>query len=364
MEAIPTPTPAPRRNVVDLGSVPAVDLSKHSVPFEDVVFDTFDGRFVRLSVASQQLIKDLRDRIQPIYNPSYGDAEGLPWLKGSDLVIGYVSNQVAYAYPIKVLNFRELVNDVIDGLPLLVSYCPLCGSGVVFDREVGGETLLFGNTSGLFQSDLVMFDHQTGSYWFQVLGEAIVGESTGKRLTLLSSMTIRWGEWKRLHPETRLMVADGATAFTSRYESDPFFDYTRRLDEGRFPFPVSEDRLDNWLRASEVVITAEVDSAVKAYPVRLIGDAAVNDQVGGRPVVVFPAVPPAPLFFANVSGKRLTFQFQDGLYIDQDTGSSWNASGRATAGPLKGTSLKSVPSRRAFWFSIAGAIPGIELYIP
>ena len=348
---------------MDLAAVPTVDLGKHSVPLEDVVFDTFDGRSKRLSVAPEQLIESLRDAIRPIYNPGYGSAQDLPWLRDNDLVIGYVSKGDAYAYPVKVLNFRELVNDVIDGLPVLVSYCPLCASGVVYSRQVDGETLLFGNTSALYQSDLVMFDHQTGSYWFQVLGEAIVGEMTGKRLTPLGAMTISWGEWERLHADTRLMVSDGGVALGSRYAVDPFGPgYSRDLDTGRFPFPVTEETLDNRLRASEIVITVEVNSAVKAYPIRLIGEAAINDRVGSQPVVVFSNGVTGSAFLATVSGMELTFRIEDGLIIDRQTSSTWNAAGRSVTGSLKDTSLEPVPSRRAFWFSISGAIPGLELY--
>lgn len=359
-----TPTPTSEPIIVDLDAVPIVDLTTHSVPLEEVVFDTFDGRSVRLNVASQPLIERLRDAIKPIYNPRYGDANGLPWLRDSDLVIGYMSESDAYAYPVKVLNFQELVNDVIDGVPLLVSYCPLCASGVVYSREVEGRTLLFGNTSALFQSDLVMFDHQTGSYWFQVLGEAIVGTMTGTRLTPLPAMTITWGKWKRLHPDTRLLVSDGRVPFGSRFASDPFEGFGESLDSGRFPFPVSEDRLDSRLRASEIVITAEVDSGIKAYPIRLIGDSAVNDRVGGQPVVVFSRGSTGSAFLATVSGNQLTFQFKDGLFVDQQTGSTWDDVGQSVAGPLIGARLEPVPSRRAFWFSIAGAVPGLELYLP
>ena len=358
-----TPTRIAKSLEVDLSSVPMVDLSKNKVPLEEVVFDTFDSRFVRLNMATQQLIEDLRDVIKPIYNPIYGESSGLPWLRDSDLVLGYVSKGTAYSYPLKILNSQELVNDVIDGVPVLVSYCPLCASGVVYIREVEGRTMVFGNTSALFQSDLVMFDHQTGSYWFQVLGEAIVGEMTGKRLTPLPSITTSWGEWKRLHPDTRLLVSDGGIAFGSRYASDPFSGgYSAGLDAGRFPFPVSEERMDNRLRASEIVITVELNSSVKAYAPRLIGNAAVNDQVGGQPVVVFSSEPTASAFLATVSGMRLTFQYRNGTFVDIETGSTWNVVGRAVAGTLEGSSLEPVPSRRGFWFSIAGAIRGLELH--
>ena len=210
-----------------------------------------------------------------------------------------------------------------------------------------------------------MYDHRTGSYWFQVLGEAIVGEMTGKRLTPLAAMTISWGEWKRLHPDTRLLVSDGGEPFGSQYSLDPFgTGYSERLDQGRFPFPVSRDKLDDRLRASELVITVEVDPAAKAYPLGLIGEAAVNDRVGGQPVVIFSRGTTGSAFIARAEGKQLSFQLKEDLFVDEETGSTWNAAGRAVAGPLEGASLVGVPSRRAFWFSIAGAIPGLELYLP
>lgn len=177
----PTPTPEP----------PTVDLAIHSVPLDEVIFDTFDGGAVRLSEASQATIRRLRDAIRPVYEPvQYQAVEGGDWLSDRDLVIGYESDSGSFAYPIKFLNSHELVNDTIDGVPVLVSYCPLCGSGVVYDRRLDGVTHVFGNTSALYENDLVMFDHSSGSYWFQVGGEAIVGALTGSKLRPLSSATI------------------------------------------------------------------------------------------------------------------------------------------------------------------------------
>ena len=127
------------------------------------------------------------------------------WLD-DDLVLGYEAGDEAFAYPVNILNFHEMVNDVIGGDPVLITYCPLCVSGVVFSREVDGQTLTFGNTSALYQSDLVMYDHQTGTYWFQVAGEAVVGTMTGSHLDSLPSATMPWGRWKSLHPDTLLLT--------------------------------------------------------------------------------------------------------------------------------------------------------------
>ena len=365
-QATPPATPSREsRLAVDLDSVPRVDLDIHGVPLQEVVFDTFDGGFLRLSEASERVMDSLRDVIVPIYQPGYSSAAELPWLDDDDLVIGYESGSNAYAYPIKILNFRELVNDVIDGVPVLVSYCPLCGSGVVYNRELEGTELLFGNTSALYLSDLVMFDHQTGSYWFQILGESIVGTMTGKRLKPLSAMTTSWGDWRRLHPASRLLVSDAGTAFDSRLSRDPFGEsYQESLDQGRFPFSVTERTPDPRLRASELVVTAEPEGAAKAYPIGLIGDDAVNDTVGGTPVVLLSGEESGAVFSPVVSGRRLTFEPRDGRFVDGETNSTWNQAGRAVSGPLEGTRLEPVPSRRAFWFSIADAMPQVEVYLP
>lgn len=103
-QTAPTSTPTPEPIVVGLDAVPIVDLTTHSVPLEEVVFDTFDGRFVRLNMASQRLIESLRDAINPICNPGYGNANGPPWLRDSHLVIGFSSQSGAYVYPVNLLN--------------------------------------------------------------------------------------------------------------------------------------------------------------------------------------------------------------------------------------------------------------------
>jgi hypothetical protein len=344
-------------------SIRAVNVARHSVPLEDIVFDTFDGGFMRLSDASLALRRSLIDRIRPVYRPRFGDARSLPWLDDRDLVVGYVSRSAAYAVPIKVLNLRELINAQIDGVPLLVSYCPLCASAVVFNRRLGPATLVFGNTSALYQSDLVMFDRQTGSYWFQAGGEAIVGDLTGRRLTPRPSTITSWRRWKRLHPLTQLLNGDGAETFGAEYASDDFAGYAARVNAHRFAFPVARGRIDARLRAGEVVVTAEAGSAVKAFAPRLIGDAAVNDTVGTTPVVVFShADGTAAIFLPTGAGRRLTFQRAAGRYVDHQTHTTWNDAGVAVAGSLRGSRLRPVPGERGFWFSVAIAHPHIALY--
>ena len=363
----PSSSPAP---------VPMVDVSLHDVPLEDIVFDTFGGspRFVALSEASEELILDLRDAIAPVAQPVYGGPGALPWLEDTHLVMGYRSDDSAFAYPINVMNRHEIVNDVIDGVPLAVTYCPLCFSGVVFSREMDGRLLTFGNTSALYQSDMVMYDHQTGSYWFQVGGEAVVGAMTGARLSLLPSTTMEWGDWRRLNPETQVLAGtarDPERFAAPTYQSGIPASYQTQINRERFAFPVDENKLDTRLAAGEIVVTVETGNGAKAYPLGLIGDGAVNDSVAGTPVVVlaqdsrraaaaFSPVTPGP------DGFALLFDYSEDrqAFVDRETGSAWDLGGMATEGPLAGVQLKPLNTRRAFWFSIAIAFPGIDVYIP
>ncbi len=345
---------------------PDIDLSRASVPLEQVIFDTFGGPPLPLTQASVTQIQQLRNRIRPIYSPRYGDARDGNWLDKDDLVIGYSAGENAYAYPVKMLNFHEIVNDVIANLPVLISYCPLCASGVVYDRGVAGRVLTFGNTSALYQNDMVMFDHETGSYWFQTGGEAIVGELVGQRLRLLPSVTMTWAEWRRDYPRTAVLSRDQGFPGRYPYENDPFSRYPWAVAAGRFPFPVDRARVDDILPLAEVVITAEIGEAAKAYPLSHIEDGVVNDSVGASPVVLFTHNRgiSTRVMSRTVAGRTLTFSRKDDHYVDAETRSTWDAAGRAIAGPLLGERLQGVPSRRAFWFSMSIALPGIEVWNP
>ncbi len=360
---VPAPTVAtPARPSVD---PPLPDTSIHSVPLEDVVFDTFDGGFVRLSDARPEQIRALRDAIRPIYAPRYEGPEGGDWLRPDDLVLGYEGNSVAFAYPIKMLNFHEIVHDTVDGVPLLATYCPLCGSGVVYDRRLDGETQVFGNTSALFENDLVMFDHETGSYWFQTGGEAIVGALTGRRLDVLPSAMLTWNDWLALHPDTRVLSRDQGFARAPSYDRDPFAGYAQLVDDGRFPFPLSTETLDGRLRPSTVVVSVKVGGTEKAYPGADLDGAAINDAIGGEPILVVSRDGlTARTFSRDVGGRTLTFELRDDRTVDLETGSVWDAAGRAVDGPLAGEALRPLPARRAFWFSLSIAVPGIPIYQP
>ncbi len=347
---------------------PPVDIFEGIVEPENIVFDTFDGGSLRLPDAPQATIDRLFNAIRPVYVPVYEGPSGGDWLLPRDLVLGYEGKTQTYAYPVKFLNSHEIVNDEIDGIPILITYCPLCASGVVFDRRIDGGTHVFGNTSALYQNDLVMIDHETGSYWFQTGGEAVIGPLSGTHLDLLPSVMMPWSDWLALNPETLVLSREqGFGRQISRYANDPFETYPNSVDAGRFPFPVDEDLVGEQLRLSEIVLSVRVGEIEKAYPIGRIGDNAANDEIDGTPVVVFAQQngPSAAAYAPVVGGTTLTFSgSESGLYVDSNTRSTWDFTGRAVSGELAGERLAPLPSRRAMWFSISIAKPGIEIFFP
>ncbi len=338
---------------------PDLDLSLHDVPLEEVYFDTFDGGSVRLSDSTSELRAELLDAIPPVDRPVYGDAGTGDWLEPTDLVLGYLAGDQAYGYPFKILNFHEIVNDELDGIPVLISYCPLCRSAIVYDRRVDGETLSFGNSSALYESDLVMVDRNTGSYWWQVAGSAIVGTLTGVTLDALPSVVATWADWKAQHLDTLILTRD--TGFSRPYERDSFGSYADYLDSGQFAFPVSEASQDGRLQPAALVLGVVLDGVVRAYPVDDLIE-PINDDVAGNPIVVFPTEGGAAVYQAIVNDETSVFELRDGDLIDAATGSVWTASGVAVSGPLEGVALAPVSSRTTFWFAFVGAFPEVELY--
>jgi hypothetical protein len=345
-------------------SVPPVDLSKHDVPLEQIFFDTFQpgNRGVALTAAPEALIERLRDAIPPIHDPKYVTAPEAAWLGPDDVVIGYSSGGESWAFPVKILNYHEIVNTELDNKAVLISYCPLCYSGIVFSRTLEGEVLTFGNTSALYESDMVMLDYGTGSYWWQVAGRSIVGTLTGKALTILPSVTIPWKEWRALHPQTAVLSRD--TGHSRNYDWDPFVNYSQYVNAGHFAFPVSTRARDTRLPPAAKVIALKQDGEVRVFPLDPDGGRALMDLAAAGPIVVFtePTGPSGRIFRTEVEGRNLSFEFTTGGYTDRETGSRWDLEGRAVSGPLKGRHLQALPSMISFWFALIAAEPELILY--
>ncbi len=195
-------------------------------------------RLGQASVAVEEILRGgpARDGIPALSNPATLEAPAAPWAD-EERVIGLVVNGEARAYPIAVLNWHELVNDSLGGAPLLVTYCPLCGTGMVFRREVAGNEKHFGVSGLLYRSDLLLYDRETESLWSQILATAIAGPAVGSRLALMRSEHRSWAAWKRAHPKTTVLSPQ--TGHLRDYSRSPYGTYSR---SDRLLFPVAVDR--------------------------------------------------------------------------------------------------------------------------
>lgn len=192
---------------------PQTDFTIHSVPFDDI-----------LSGGPP------KDGIPSIDEPIFIDVSDVTDLSDTEPVIGLHLGGEAKAYPLRILTWHEIVNDEIAGVPVTVTFCPLCNSSIVFDRRLDGRVLDFGTTGNLRNSDLVMYDRQTESWWQQFLGEGIVGELTGKSLTPIPSRLESWASFRDRSPNGKVLVPNNPGM--RRYGRNPYVGY----DSSSFPF--------------------------------------------------------------------------------------------------------------------------------
>ena len=240
------------------------DFSKHSVPL-DQIMSGGPGK----------------DGIPAILNPRFVTAAKAAFLKDEDRILGIAREEEAKAYPIKILNWHEIVNDTLARKPILVTYCPLCGTGIGFTPIVNGRPLKFGVSGLLYQSDLVMYDYQTESLWSQISMEAIAGPMTGAKLQHIFLEHTTWGEWRRMHPNTHVLSTK--TGYFRDYNRDPYLGYGQRAD---LMFPTQN--MDSQFHPKAWVVGLEVGGIAKAYPFAELqkGSGTVRDEVNGRSVII------------------------------------------------------------------------------
>lgn len=220
-----------------------------------------------------------RDGIPSIDAPRFIKAGEAHKLRDTDRVLGVTIKGLAKAYPVKVLNYHEIVNDRFGQLPVAVTFCPLCGSGVAFDARVHGEAREFGVSGLLYNSDVLMYDRASDSLWSQILGQAVTGPARGTELQTVPVRHTTWGEWRRRHPAT-LVLAEPRFAGRN-YNVDPYVGYA---ESARIWAPVAHR--DNRYRPKEVVVGAVANGEARAWPFAELPDdrSVVTDSIGGQTV--------------------------------------------------------------------------------
>ena len=331
--------------------------------------------FSKASVTPDELTQgQTKDGIPALSEPRFLDVTEVTFLGEKEPVISLEIEGEARAYPLQILIWHEIVNDVIGDRPVLVTFCPLCNTAIAFDREVDGEVLEFGVSGFLRNSDLVMFDRLTESWWQQATGEAIVGSFTGTDLNPIASTIISWADFRKAFPDGKVLSQN--TGHARNYGSNPYVGYD---DIDSSPFLFSGDG-DGRLAPMERVVTVELGAETVAYPFTVLASQGViADTVGGQAVVVFfktgtasaldgrtiaesRDVGSSTVFSPMIDGMDLTFTALEEGFADDQTGTVWNIFGLAISGPLEGQQLRSIVSGNHFWFAWAAFQPETRIW--
>ena len=316
-----------------------------------------------------------RSRIPAIVSPRYGSvAEADRWLSPNEPVQVVERNGHARAYPLRILIWHEIVNDVLGGDPLLVTYCPACNTALAFERAVGVRQVVFRTTGARRFSNIVMYDDWTESWWQQATGDAIVGELAGASLNAVPSLIIAWSDFHASFPDGDVLSLD--SGFDRDYGFNPYLDYDLSGEIGFF-----DGEPDPRLPVMARVLGVESEGEAVAFRFAdLASVLAVNTRIGRAPVAVFYErgtasalqafrvdlgrdVGAAVAFDPVVDGQQLTFAAAgDGRWQDDQTGSTWTLLGEAIDGALEGARMERLVQDNGFWFSWAAFHPHTRIY--
>lgn len=321
------------------------------------------------------------DGIPPIDDPVYAPISEVDFIADdNEGVIVVEINGETKAFPIQILIWHEIVNDEVGGVPVTVTYCPLCNSALVFERQLGDRLLDFGTSGELYQSALVMFDRQTESLWAHFTGQGIVGHYAGAQLQLVPAQTLGWGSFVEAFPDAQVLTPD--TGFSRRYGENPYVGYDDASTNPIGGF-ISQP-IDDQFGAKDRVVGVIDDSGTYAVFLDVLAaDGAVEVDAGAdRTLVVFHTaglnssleeraisggrdVGQTGAFVAAAEdGTELTFSSDGETFVDEETGSTWDILGRAIDGPLAGQKLEGVPHVDTFWFSWSTYQPDHTLITP
>lgn len=288
-----------------------------------------------------------------------GDSDN-HYLDDEDLVLGFQSDGEIIAYPHPILDWHEIVNDQVGGQAIAITYCPLTGTGIGWNRVIRGEETTFGVSGLLYNSNLIPYDRATGSNWSQIRLDCVNGSLIGDQAVVLPMIEMPWKTWKKLYPGSQ--VISTATGYSRNYGTYPYGSY-KTSNALIFPARPSDARL----QAKERVLAVIIGGHGKVYQFEKFGtELTIIKDTFQATILVVAGIRDEYMVAYNAEievGQVLEFSAGviEGTFIDQE-GNVWNLFGQAIAGPRKGQQLKPVPSFMAYWFSIGAFYPEPDIY--
>jgi hypothetical protein len=294
----------------------------------------------------------------PYDSPAFASADEVK-VDPDDKVLAVRIGQLARAYPIRTMGYHHIVNDTIDGVPIAVTYCTLCHTGLVWSRVIDDKTLHF-RLAGINNGNALMRDEETSSIWQQSTGEAIFGPLKGRQLEMVPSDELTFALWRREQPEGQVLKPDAP--YVAEYDPK---DWERHVAATRTVVDTSKSGIG----PHQLMIGVTVAGQSKAYPIEsILGAKLIQDRVEGFPVLVVVGQDGASIraFEASMAANNLnlTFAGADGETVmrDAQTGSGWNFQGCAVDGKLAGQCLKKIDAHKDYWFDWMNHHPGSAVY--
>jgi hypothetical protein len=321
------------------------------------------GRFVRADVPLEIRPEEIVwggvavDGIPALDNPKLIAADAATYLNPNDSVFGVEINGDARAYPLRIVNWHEMVNDTVGGIRMSLAYCTLCGAGILFDDRVAGreQPFTFGSSGLLYRSNKLMYDRETNSLWNQFTGHPVVGPLTGSgiELRLLPITLTTWAQWRKRHQGTRVLSLD--TGFARDYRPGAAYHDYFASPELMFPAAVKDRRLSQ----KDLIFGVRVPGGVKAWPLTdFTGGAVINDRVGFADIVLIGDPQGREARAYRSDGRR----FVKGASPEElESGDvRWRVTEEALLGP-NGESLPRLPGHIAYWFAWSGYFENAQL---
>ncbi len=317
------------------------------------------------------------DGIPSIDEPNFSSVDDVDWLADDEAVILLDLDDQTRVYPVQILIWHEIVNDVVGETPVTITFCPLCNSAVAFDRRVQDEVLDFGTSGSLYNSALVMYDRQTESLWTHFDGLSVVGTLMGTELRRIPVQTVAWETVREAHPDALVLNRD--TENPRNYGRNAYPNYDLR--DGPLP-GFFQDTTNDVLPAMNRIVGVREPAASEpiTIPLELLqSERALGVDASGTPLVAFWAPGAASALEAEtvdggrdigqtgvfdpvVGDRELTFSpAGDDGFVDDQTGSTWTVLGAATDGPLAGTKLEPVEHLDTFWFAWSSYVPNSRI---
>ncbi len=287
----------------------------------------------------------IKDGIPSLDNPELIGAADADYLRADDLVFGVEINGDVRAYPLRIMGWHEMFNEVIGGVPVALAYCTLCGSGIFFETQVAGRRapFVFGSSGFLYRSNKLMFDRETNSLWNQFTGKPVVGPlaDSGIELRQRAVVITSWEDWVASNPATRVLSLD--TGHRRNYGSGVVYNDYFASDD--LMFPVSVDQ--TLFKQKSYVFGIRVQGEAKAWPLKYFdGETVINDEIAGLPLVLIGDATTRTVRAFERGGRQ--FSVQDGELRSAD-GITWRIGEDALSGD--GANLPRVPGHIAYWFA-------------